>query len=90
MCTTTYAREMRVLCKRCGLNLSRETLYNNAAYPKPDCILSCFAYCDELYKAGEMLSLQHGVRHIHLSDIKGISYAAQEDYLCERTDAAAA
>ena len=69
-------------CNRCGLNLSRETLYANAAYPRPDSILSCFAYCDELYKAGEILSLRHGVHHIHLSDIKGISYAEQEDYLC--------
>ncbi len=70
-------------CKRCGLNLSRETLYENTAYPKPRGILSCFAYCDELYKAGEILSLRHSVRNIHLSDIKGIPYDEQKEYLCD-------
>lgn len=69
-------------CNRCGLNISRETLYGKAIYPRPYCILSCFAYCDELNKVGEILSLRHGVHHIYLSDIKGVSYNEQEDYLC--------
>jgi hypothetical protein len=69
-------------CSRCGLNLSRETLYSSAAYPKPYGLLSCFAYCDELYKAGENLSMQYGLHHIHLSPVIGIPYAEQEAYLC--------
>ena len=68
-------------CQRCGLNISRENLYLNLSYPKPDAVMSCFAYCDELYKTGETLKSFYGIPHIHVSDIKGILFDEQKEYL---------
>lgn len=68
-------------CGRCGLNLSRERLYRNPCYPRPDKIVSCLGYCDEIYKTAETLSLLYGVGHIHLKGLPGLVYEDQKDYL---------
>lgn len=68
-------------CKRCGLNLSRETLYNNPWYLKPNGIMTCLGYCDEIHKVGELLEIEHGVTHYNLTQIHGITYEKQKEYL---------
>lgn len=68
-------------CKRCGLNLSRETLYNNPWYLKPDGVMTCLGYCDEIHKTGELLEIEHGVTHYNLTQIHGITYENQKEYL---------
>jgi len=68
-------------CKRCGLNLSRESLYSNPTYPKPTGIMTCLGYCDEISKTGEMLEIQYDIQHWHVSQIQGISFEEQSDYL---------
>ena len=70
-------------CKRCGLNISREALYENPDYLKPQGIMSCLAYCDELHKTGEMLNIQHKITHYNLSNINGIAYEDKKDYLID-------
>ena len=69
-------------CKRCGLNLSRETLYINPEYLLPKGIMSCFSYCDELHKTGELLSIEHNITHYNLADIKGIDFEDKKECLC--------
>ncbi len=69
-------------CKRCGLNLSRETLYINPEYILPKGIMSCFAYCDELHKTGELLNIEHNITHYNLMDIKGVDFEDKKECLC--------
>ncbi|PAB60571.1 2-hydroxyacyl-CoA dehydratase [Anaeromicrobium sediminis] len=68
-------------CKRCGLNLSRETLYHNPFYLKPNGIITCLGYCDEIHKVGELLEIEHGIPHYNLTQIHGITYENQKEYL---------
>ena len=68
-------------CNSCGLNLSRQALYEDKNYLIPDGILSCMSYCDELHTTGEILRVNYDVNHYNYSIVNESSAENRISYL---------